>query len=259
MFGLSLIACLMRGTIHRLLIGERIFVIFLLGTFVMRAAGCVINDFADREFDPHVRRTANRPLARGVVSPAEALVGRDHRVFDVPERHAVDAPPTRADFLAMYNSQAADLLEGGSEDSGPGSERTSEIDQVAIAANTGASEGGVFRWAEAEAALSANFALYGDMSDRMMTLAAGSSVLAGNAAMAQAKVDEKDPQAVALGYVADAKRVDVKKYPKFAAGQNCANCALYQGKAADKAGGCPLFAAKVVAAAGWCSAWVKKA
>jgi len=53
--------------------GERIFVIFLLGTFVMRSAGCVINDFADREFDPHVRRTANRPLARGAVSPAEAL------------------------------------------------------------------------------------------------------------------------------------------------------------------------------------------
>lgn len=52
---------------------ERIFVIFVLGTFVMRAAGCVINDFADREFDPHVARTASRPLARGVVSPAEAL------------------------------------------------------------------------------------------------------------------------------------------------------------------------------------------
>ncbi|HET7202842.1 MAG TPA: 4-hydroxybenzoate octaprenyltransferase [Steroidobacteraceae bacterium] len=52
---------------------ERIFVIFLIGTFVMRSAGCVINDFADREFDPHVRRTASRPLARGAVSPAEAL------------------------------------------------------------------------------------------------------------------------------------------------------------------------------------------
>jgi 4-hydroxybenzoate polyprenyltransferase len=52
---------------------ERVFVIFLIGTFVMRSAGCVINDFADREFDPHVRRTANRPLARGAVSPAEAL------------------------------------------------------------------------------------------------------------------------------------------------------------------------------------------
>jgi 4-hydroxybenzoate polyprenyltransferase len=52
---------------------ERIFVIFLAGTFVMRSAGCVMNDFADREFDPHVRRTANRPLAKQSVSPAEAL------------------------------------------------------------------------------------------------------------------------------------------------------------------------------------------
>ena len=52
---------------------ERVFVIFVLGTFVMRSAGCVINDFADREFDPHVRRTADRPLARQAVSPAEAL------------------------------------------------------------------------------------------------------------------------------------------------------------------------------------------
>src|SRR5512145_3084874 len=43
---------------------ERLFVIFVLGTFVMRSAGCVMNDFADREFDPHVRRTADRPLAR---------------------------------------------------------------------------------------------------------------------------------------------------------------------------------------------------
>jgi 4-hydroxybenzoate polyprenyltransferase len=52
---------------------ERLFVIFVTGTFVMRSAGCVMNDFADREFDPHVRRTADRPLARQSVSPAEAL------------------------------------------------------------------------------------------------------------------------------------------------------------------------------------------
>jgi len=52
---------------------ERLFVIFVIGTFVMRSAGCVINDFADREFDPHVRRTADRPLARQSVSTAEAL------------------------------------------------------------------------------------------------------------------------------------------------------------------------------------------
>ena len=92
----------------------------------------------------------------------------------------------------------------------------------------------------------------------LMTLAASGAALATHA-QAQALVDEKDAQAAALGYVADAKRVDTKKYPKFAAGQNCANCALYQGKATDKAAACPLFAGKQVAGAGWCSAWAKKA
>jgi hypothetical protein len=92
----------------------------------------------------------------------------------------------------------------------------------------------------------------------LMTLAASGATLA-TGARAQALVDEKDAQAAALGYVADAKRVDVKKHPKFAAGQNCTNCALYQGKASDKAAGCPLFAGKQVAGAGWCSAWAKKA
>jgi len=92
----------------------------------------------------------------------------------------------------------------------------------------------------------------------LMTLAASGAALTA-AAQAQALLDEKDAQAVGLGYVADAKRVDVKKFPKFAAGQNCINCALYQGKPADKAGGCPLFAGKQVAGAGWCNAWAKKA
>ena len=48
--------------------------VFVAGTFVMRSAGCVINDFADRRIDPHVRRTMNRPIASGRVSPREALV-----------------------------------------------------------------------------------------------------------------------------------------------------------------------------------------
>ncbi len=92
----------------------------------------------------------------------------------------------------------------------------------------------------------------------LMTLAASGAALSASA-QAQAMVDEKDAQAAALGYVADAKRVDVKKYPKFVAGQNCTNCALYQGKATDKAAACPLFAGKQVAGPGWCSAWAKKA
>lgn len=47
--------------------------IFTLGTALMRSAGCVINDYADRDFDPHVERTRNRPLATGAVSTREAL------------------------------------------------------------------------------------------------------------------------------------------------------------------------------------------
>ena len=47
--------------------------VFVAGVFVMRSAGCVINDFADREVDPHVRRTMNRPIASGKVQPGEAL------------------------------------------------------------------------------------------------------------------------------------------------------------------------------------------
>ena len=48
--------------------------IFLLGTVLMRSAGCVMNDYADRRFDPHVERTRTRPLATGEVSGKEALL-----------------------------------------------------------------------------------------------------------------------------------------------------------------------------------------
>jgi High potential iron-sulfur protein len=91
----------------------------------------------------------------------------------------------------------------------------------------------------------------------LMTVAA-SGVGLYTTAQAQALVDEKDPQAVALGYVADAKKADTKKFPKYATGQLCSNCALYQGKATDKQAACPLFAGKQVGGPGWCSAWAKK-
>lgn len=51
-----------------------ILVIFVLGTILMRSAGCVINDFADRNIDPHVERTKHRPMAAGHVSSKEALL-----------------------------------------------------------------------------------------------------------------------------------------------------------------------------------------
>lgn len=48
--------------------------IFIAGVILMRAAGCAINDFADREFDPHVKRTTRRPLARRAIAPWEAVM-----------------------------------------------------------------------------------------------------------------------------------------------------------------------------------------
>ena len=48
--------------------------IFVIGVVLMRSAGCVINDYADRDIDPHVARTRERPLAAGKVSPKEALL-----------------------------------------------------------------------------------------------------------------------------------------------------------------------------------------
>lgn len=51
----------------------RILLIFVIGTFLMRSAGCAINDYADRDIDAHVERTENRPLATGTISPNEAL------------------------------------------------------------------------------------------------------------------------------------------------------------------------------------------
>jgi len=51
-----------------------LFVVFVLGVFIMRSAGCVLNDYVDRKIDPYVERTRTRPIASGAVAPAEALV-----------------------------------------------------------------------------------------------------------------------------------------------------------------------------------------
>jgi len=51
-----------------------VLIVICLGVVLMRAAGCVINDYADRDFDPHVARTQQRPIAAGKVKPKEALI-----------------------------------------------------------------------------------------------------------------------------------------------------------------------------------------
>ena len=89
----------------------------------------------------------------------------------------------------------------------------------------------------------------------------GAASAASMSARAQAKVEltESDPVAMALGYKADASKVDKAKYPKYAAGQVCTGCQLYMGKPADAMAPCPTFANKLVSGKGWCNAWVKRA
>lgn len=88
---------------------------------------------------------------------------------------------------------------------------------------------------------------------------AASTPASAAAASSLPALDEKDPQAVALGYVEDASRVDASKYKNYVAGSMCSGCMLYQGQSGDAAGPCGIFPGKQVAAKGWCTSWVKKA
>lgn len=90
-------------------------------------------------------------------------------------------------------------------------------------------------------------------------MTASTAVLATQSMAQAARLDEKDPQAQALGYVHDTTKVDAKKFPKHANAQKCSNCQLYAGKATDAWAPCPIFGNKQVAGPGWCSAYAKKA
>ena len=80
--------------------------------------------------------------------------------------------------------------------------------------------------------------------------------------LAQDAVAETEPLAQAMGYVADASKVDTAKFPKRAgeagAQQFCHNCALYAGEADAESAPCSIFQNRLVAGAGWCNAWVAK-
>jgi hypothetical protein len=103
-------------------------------------------------------------------------------------------------------------------------------------------------------------ALTGRRTFLIIAAGASSAAMLGTAARAQpAMVVETDAQAQGVGYKADATKVDKAKFQKYAAGQACSNCVLYQGKSGDASGGCALFPGKAVAAQGWCSAYNRKA
>jgi len=93
----------------------------------------------------------------------------------------------------------------------------------------------------------------------IQAMVASGGVLTAQQVAAQAALAESDAQAVALGYKSDASKVDKAKQTRYAAGQVCSNCALFQAASGAAAGACPLFAGKQVAAKAWCTAWAKKA
>ncbi|MGA8515865.1 MAG: high-potential iron-sulfur protein [Burkholderiaceae bacterium] len=71
---------------------------------------------------------------------------------------------------------------------------------------------------------------------------------------------ETSPQASALGYKADASKIDSAQQPKYATGQKCATCQMFNAKQPSPApGACAIFPGKLVSGEGWCSAFVPKA
>jgi High potential iron-sulfur protein len=70
-----------------------------------------------------------------------------------------------------------------------------------------------------------------------------------------ARLDEKDPAAIALAYVSNAAAIDAKKHPEFVQGSTCENCLQLQGAAGNNYRPCSLFPGKLVSVSGWCKGW----
>jgi hypothetical protein len=71
-------------------------------------------------------------------------------------------------------------------------------------------------------------------------------------------IDVNDPQAKALGYVLDTKKVDAKANPMHKVEQHCGNCVQWKGKVTDPTAPCLIFAGKGVVNEGWCKVWAKQ-
>jgi len=92
---------------------------------------------------------------------------------------------------------------------------------------------------------------------RLLFGAAAFHVVGDSAAATLPLLDENDPAAIALGYRANAKLVDRRRYPSYDGRQACVNCALLAfGTGIQRS--CSLFPGKLVFASGWCKSWIKK-
>lgn len=79
-----------------------------------------------------------------------------------------------------------------------------------------------------------------------------------DAATALVPLDPADPAAKALGYTADASKVDPKANATYKPGQHCASCIQFQGKPTDARAACNIFPGKTVSSNAWCKVWAQK-
>jgi hypothetical protein len=97
-----------------------------------------------------------------------------------------------------------------------------------------------------------------DFIENSVFVIAAVGVSSAALAVSTPMLSESNPIAVALGYKASAPTVDKARFPQYAAGQSCSNCALYQGAAGAPSGPCTIYAGKSVASTGWCASYTKK-
>ena len=91
----------------------------------------------------------------------------------------------------------------------------------------------------------------------MQVVAATGATLSASLSQAKTRIDENAAEAAAVGYKLDATKVDTKRFPKYRAGEKCANCMAWLSKPTDAWGECSLFNGKFVATPGCCSSYMK--
>ncbi len=182
----------------------------------------------------------------------------------------VEAPAARRRVLQMMGTTAVAVpvlgLSACGGDSGSSATSSEPAPMPAKAPEPSVVEETQTAMEDAAATAQDEMAAAADMADETADAAMGemresADAMAGEAEQAadmiasdMPQVDENGAQAMGLGYRHDATTVDASMQTRYQAGQQCANCVLFQGGDAEW-GGCPLFAGKVVKRTGWCSAY----
>lgn len=194
---------------------------------------------SDFNKDQAARRKVLTLLGTGAVAlPILGLAGcgGDDSASSAPGKLAADAGDAMKDAGGAMEKAAGDAMDSASD-------AANSMKDKAQAAADSASDAMSDTMEAAE--------------DAVEEVADEAATIASDAASNMPQVDENGAQASGLAYRHDATTVDTSNQPRYAAGQQCSNCVLFQGGSAEW-GGCPLFVGQQVKATGWCSAYSAK-